>query len=70
MNNPLMKQATFDVAECIDQLLSDICHLAHKHEVQTWLDAPGTDAEKLQQVLMLARNTLAVHRGTLDPKDA
>lgn len=56
--------------EVLDQLLSDICHLAHKHEVQTWKDAPGTDAEKLQQILRLSRDALAVVRGKLLPKNA
>lgn len=56
--------------EVIEQLLSDICQLAHKHEVQYWLDAKGTDAEKLKAILTLARNALAVHRGRLKPEDA
>jgi hypothetical protein len=35
-----------------------ITKLAHKHEVQTWLDHPGTDADKLDAVLRLAREAL------------
>jgi hypothetical protein len=39
--------------------LREICHLAHKHEVQYWLDAPGSDTEKLTKILVLAREALA-----------
>lgn len=44
--------------EVVEQILSDI-----------WLDAPGTDAEKLSSILKIARDALAVVRGTLDAKD-
>lgn len=37
--------------EVIEQLLLDICYQSHRHEVQYWLDAPGTDREKLDAVL-------------------
>ena len=56
--------------EVVEQLLSDICYLSHKHEVQYWLDAPGTPDEKLRQVLFLARKALAVVTGKLSPEDA
>lgn len=56
--------------EVIEQLFADICHLAHKHEVQTWKDATGTDAEKLKEVLKLARNGLGLIRGKLRPHEA
>ena len=49
--------------ESLEQLLGDICHQAHKHEVQHWKDAPGTDAEKLRAVLDLAREALEIIRG-------
>jgi hypothetical protein len=56
--------------EVLEQLLADICHLSYKHEVQSWRDAPGTDAEKLAAVLKLARDGLAIVRGRLRPEDA
>ena len=46
----------------LDGLLSEICRQAHKHEVQTWNDAPGTDAEKLRRILDAAREALAIVR--------
>lgn len=45
-----------------EELLEEICRLAHKHEVQSWLDANGTDAEKLEAILPLARELLHRHR--------
>jgi len=54
----------------LEQLLGDICFQAHKHEVQNWLDAPGTDAERLQEVLRMARNALALLRDEIKPEDA
>ncbi len=56
--------------EVIEQLLGDICHLAHKHEVQYWLNAPGTDAKKLGQILKLSRKALAVFKDKLPPEEA
>ena len=56
--------------EVLEQLLSDICFTAHKHEVQYWLDAPGTDAEKLWEVQCMARNALALLRDEIKPEDA
>jgi len=53
---------TVEPKEVLEQLLSDICHQAHKHEVQYWLDAPGTDSEKLGNVLKLAREALHLVR--------
>jgi hypothetical protein len=38
-----------------------IARLAHKHEVQYWLDEPGTDAEKLGRILAIARDGIAQH---------
>jgi hypothetical protein len=46
----------------LEALLAEICRLAHKHEVQTWLDAPGTDAEKLHAILSRSREALAIVR--------
>jgi tryptophan synthase alpha subunit len=46
----------------LEQLLSDICHLSHRHEVQHWLDAPGTPEERLRNILTLAREALYVQR--------
>lgn len=46
----------------LERNLLEICRLAHKHEVQHWLDAPGTDTEKLAAILPLARECLAVLR--------
>jgi hypothetical protein len=54
--------------EILEQLLSDICYLSHKHEVANWKDAPGTDSEKLKNVLTLAREGLALVRGKLEPQ--
>jgi hypothetical protein len=47
----------------LELILAEICAIAHKHEVQRWLDYPGTDAEKLAKVLGLAREALALVRG-------
>jgi hypothetical protein len=33
--------------------------IAFKHEVQYWLDEPGTDAEKLSRIVAEARAALA-----------
>jgi hypothetical protein len=38
------------------EALDKIMKLAHKHEVQYWLDEPGTDAEKLGRILKIARD--------------
>lgn len=38
--------------------LNEILKLAHKHEVQYWLDAPGTDAEKLAKIVTICRDAL------------
>lgn len=65
----MMNATTPTKTEVMEQLLSDICHLAHKHEVQYWLDAPGTDGEKLAQILKLARDALALHNDKLRPQD-
>lgn len=48
--------------EQIEQLLSDICHLAHRHEVQYWLDAPGNPVERLREILTLSREALHLVR--------
>lgn len=64
-----MATETLDAKSIMEQLLCDICYESHKHEVQTWKDAPGTDAERLGVVLVLARKALALHRGTLRPED-
>lgn len=42
----------------VEEALSRITTLAHKHEVQTWLDAKGTDEEKLRRILEIARDAL------------
>jgi hypothetical protein len=65
-----MKTAAPTKNEVMQQLLSDITHLAHKHEVQYWLDAPGTDAEKLLAILSLARNALALQRDEIPASEA
>ncbi len=54
--------------EVIRQLLEDICHTLHKHEVQTWKDCDGTDAERMATALILAREALAVVTDRLVPK--
>lgn len=46
----------------LDSLLSGICQQSYKHEVQHWLDAKGTDAEKLRRILDLARDALHLVR--------
>lgn len=38
--------------------LAAILKQAHKHEVQYWLDAEGTDAEKLLRIVALCRDAL------------
>lgn len=40
--------------------LNEISHRAHKHEVQYWLDAPGTDDEKLAQILGSSRDMMGL----------
>lgn len=52
--------------EILEQLLSDICHVSHKHQDQYWLDAPGTDEEKLQNINALAREALYIFRNGSD----
>ena len=42
----------------IKTALNEILKLAHKHEVQYWLDAPGTDAEKLVKIVRICRDAL------------
>jgi hypothetical protein len=56
--------------EVIEQLICDILHQSFKHEVQTWKDAPGTDAERMAEITKLARTALAVVRDKLKPEDA
>jgi hypothetical protein len=41
--------------------LKAIRTLAHKHEVQYWLDAPGTDAEKLAKIMPLVWDAEEIH---------
>lgn len=53
--------------DVIEQLFGDICHLSHRHEVQYWLDAPGTPEERLRDILTLARKGLALVRGKIEP---
>jgi hypothetical protein len=43
--------------------LDEILKLAHKHEAQYWLDAPGTDAERLARIVKIGRNALAEAKG-------
>lgn len=43
--------------------LDKIMSLAHKHEVQYWLNAPGTDEEKLGRILNIAREAFAAAQG-------
>lgn len=40
--------------------LNEIAYRAHKHEVQYWLNAPGTDDEKLGQILGSTREMLSL----------
>lgn len=56
--------------DVIRQLLEDIAYCAHRHEVQTWKDCPGTPEERLHAVLKHARSALAVMSGKLRPTDA
>ena len=42
-------------AEEMRRALDKILTLAFKHEVQYWLDAPGTDAERLGQIVVICR---------------
>lgn len=46
--------------------LNEIAHRAHKHEVQYWLNCPGTDDEKLGQILGSTREMLSL----IDDADA
>jgi len=46
----------------LDSLLAEICKQAHKHEVQHWLDAKGSDDEKLKRILGAARDALHLIR--------
>jgi len=39
--------------------LERILKIAFKHEVQYWLDEPGTDAEKLARIVSICREALA-----------
>lgn len=55
--------------EVLEQLFKDICHLSHKHQVQYWLDAPGTDDEKLRDILKMSRDGLALVQGRVEPED-
>lgn len=55
--------------ETLLALIDVICHVAHKHETQSWLDSPGTDTEKLKAVLRLARDARGLLKGTLRPQD-
>lgn len=59
--------ATVTTKEVLEQLLSDICFQAHKHEVQYWKDAEGTDAEKLAAILVMAREALWIVRNDRVP---
>lgn len=54
--------------EVLQELFETICFLSHKHEVQYWKDAPGTDAEKLAEVLQHARKGLALVKGKIQPE--
>jgi hypothetical protein len=47
------------------EALNEILKLAAKHEVQYWLDAPGTDAEKLAKIVRICRD--ALDDGPTDP---
>ncbi len=38
--------------------------IAFKYEVQYWLDAPGTDAEKLAQIVGVMRDAIAAAKGS------
>ncbi len=51
------------------KILKEICHLAHKHEVHHWLDAPGTPEEKLKAILPKAREALAMANELVDNAD-
>jgi hypothetical protein len=51
-----------DPSHRLEALLGEICYQAHKHEVQHWNDAPGTDAEKLKRIIVAAREALAIVR--------
>lgn len=43
---------------CARSIAERILHLAFKHEVQTWLDAPGTDSQKLGRIVGEARDLI------------
>lgn len=55
--------------EVLEQLICDILHQSFKHEVQNWKDAPGTDAEKLAEIVKLARQALALLKDKVKPED-
>ena len=57
-----MRNLSYDDYLKIKKLLEEICFLSHKHEVQYWLDAPGSDEEKLRKVSTMAREALALVR--------
>lgn len=41
---------------------SAICGLSHRHEVQYWLDEPGTPEQRLGKILSIARSGLHQER--------
>ncbi len=44
--------------EALKAGLNAVLRLAFKHKVQYWLDAPGTDAEKLSKIVSICWNAL------------
>lgn len=50
-----------------DKALEHILNLAAKHEVQYWLDATGTDAEKLRKIVTICRDALHEIREANEP---
>lgn len=40
-----------------------VLNIAFKHEVMNWLDAPGTDSEKLEQIVNIMRDAIAKATG-------
>ncbi|MCX6141628.1 MAG: hypothetical protein NTZ35_00260 [Ignavibacteriales bacterium] len=49
-------------AKTAGQLFKDICYVAFKHEVHRWMDEVGTDGEKLEAILAMAREGLFMER--------
>lgn len=50
------------LAEVVGDIKSALA-LSYKHEVEYWLDAPGTDAEKLAKITGILREALAKAEG-------